>query len=735
MNSQGYFLREKTPRTRVDKFYHRLLHEFREDSFKDSIVHDSFFHPTVCSEWVQDYRVSLNSRPALVCFPLVAMLDLALAGWLKTVLIRSGSLDQSIDPCKSFAYLVLHSVWSPYSLLPVKAHTTAPHAPRLWTIVDDCPGEQGIEIFGQNVQRVKKLLFTCEGCHIPESGHGETASAINVRGGLPPSMASVSTPESDCLPSSLPEPASIFHELGLNYVAVREAIQEGSLISHCAGACPSISPSSERIQYGPAFVSNPIAELHCNGKLGGEDFLLTSQVSIESLLFMKEQYLIPPPLLEIMFHQVLNVYFSITSTTVESNVNSLPRAMAIEGFFVNYQNLTKLFSGLLTCSIMITTSRSTNVHEYCPDEMESETNENVMNCEEDCGAHTRALNLDCTLISADGDIVAHAYNVLYFYDIKDISDQTQAEKFQTLGFLNRMESTSHIVGEGSTIRPRRSDRKNQKKQQQKSVNSSCVMTADHVNTQVRSIALMFLDGAPGGVISDEASLQDYGLDSLATSEFIGKLSATFQINLPPTLVFNHPTIVDIQQHIIGLLLIESNVENEGPERLLSVEELPSGAVQAVSESEKTIRDIDQTLEVDLDLITLTISCDGESNTIEPLSSDDDVVLVVVDEHDVDTEGDGTGDSFSPAARTPQSRAGHPPGNIVDGNPWFSVFFAADVDSPRYNVYSNLFFVCCEECAFFQLSISCHSYFMSGAAWYYSPVKRRERHLGALLSRY
>ena len=56
----------------------------------------------------------------------------------------------------------------------------------------------------------------------------------------------------------------------------------------------------------------------------------------------------------------------------------------------------------------------------------------------------------------------------------------------------------------------------------------------------------------GNVIEKDTPLMDAGIDSLAASELVQQLSDEFQVELPATLLFDHPSVASISSHLTGL---------------------------------------------------------------------------------------------------------------------------------------------------------------------------------------
>ena len=74
-----------------------------------------------------------------------------------------------------------------------------------------------------------------------------------------------------------------------------------------------------------------------------------------------------------------------------------------------------------------------------------------------------------------------------------------------------------------------------------------------------------------GDISDNChmSLLDMGLDSLGTTELAANLQATFDVELPSTIVFNYPTIADLSNYLHDILAPEQDQSAQKEMTLLS----------------------------------------------------------------------------------------------------------------------------------------------------------------------
>jgi len=302
-------------------------------------------------------------------------------------------------------------------------------------------------------------------------------------------------------------------------------------------------------------------------------------------------------------------------------------------------------------------------------------------------------------------VIAHAFNVLYIYQTKLSAGEITHSKSefelvndQTAGFKSYPDKEASLVNpaDGRGSAKSKKARMKQKKLQMRGDGGigelPTAMSAEDINSQVRSIALMFVDQE----ITDEDSLLDNGLDSLATAEFIGKLSITFKVNLPPTLVFHQPSIREIQDHIVGVLLADSVV----------VEVDTGGEMKTSSEASASQEEGQSTLQVantpvgqpviDLDSISVVIPGEEDGKSIDSLSlveshssDEDNMVEKPAGEGSSTEEGPHSTapevGNVAPTVSTLRSRVNavdHGAGNTVAGNPWFSVFYASGVGDPR-----------------------------------------------------
>ena len=60
----------------------------------------------------------------------------------------------------------------------------------------------------------------------------------------------------------------------------------------------------------------------------------------------------------------------------------------------------------------------------------------------------------------------------------------------------------------------------------------------------------------GTKVKVDTPLMSAGLDSIAVTDLVNVLSKRFEIELPPTLLFDHPTIDSVATHITTLLPME-----------------------------------------------------------------------------------------------------------------------------------------------------------------------------------
>ena len=65
----------------------------------------------------------------------------------------------------------------------------------------------------------------------------------------------------------------------------------------------------------------------------------------------------------------------------------------------------------------------------------------------------------------------------------------------------------------------------------------------------------------GTKVTVDTPLMSAGLDSIAVTDLVNVLSKRFEIELPPTLLFDHPTIGSVATHITTLLPMEISKES------------------------------------------------------------------------------------------------------------------------------------------------------------------------------
>ena len=87
----------------------------------------------------------------------------------------------------------------------------------------------------------------------------------------------------------------------------------------------------------------------------------------------------------------------------------------------------------------------------------------------------------------------------------------------------------------------------------------------------------------GTSISADIPLMEAGIDSLAAGEVVESIGKSFAMELPATLLFDHPSIASISKHVMGSSaapsLCQSSVDSgTTPARVLSQENIPNVAV-------------------------------------------------------------------------------------------------------------------------------------------------------------
>ena len=73
-----------------------------------------------------------------------------------------------------------------------------------------------------------------------------------------------------------------------------------------------------------------------------------------------------------------------------------------------------------------------------------------------------------------------------------------------------------------------------------------------VGTVIRALKLL-LGVEPEHQVDINAPLMEMGLDSLASTEFLRQLGDEFQVQLPPTLLFDYPTVGALSSHLVKLV--------------------------------------------------------------------------------------------------------------------------------------------------------------------------------------
>ena len=618
VNSYGYHNGPVHPRQAVDNFYHRLLQSHNDDSLNDALIHNSFLHPALCQEWVQHYRVSLDSGPSLVHLPSSALIELALSAFHKTILLQHGSLNQCLEPCKQYSCILLHSIWVSPKLLPVKARPSPPYAPQIWTIVEKFRRNSSIEAYGRDDSGVKTLALLCEGNIIVdnEDFRGIKSHAMTT---------DLEKCDEDESPHSLPSANVLFRDLSTLFLAN----------ASCPKKSFEFSPLNEgglnyRISYGTCF-KLPL-RWYSFQDYQSSDFMLVADLEIESIKFMNKHYMLSPPVMEAMLHQVVTAYFC-TEVAPHRKVLMYPRMFAIEAFYINFSEL-KNWKLQESCCVMVTSTKSKNHHLYSEGSPAS-TEDWFVN--EMC--------LDCTLLTPHGDVVAHARNVLYRYSEMSFS-------------LPRLSKSVDI---SQSTSGRRVNSNLRERNHEDFVASSTIWTNEAIGHEIKKIASMFLDFDGQDVIPLDTPLVECGLDSLASTEFIELLNTKFKLTLPPTLLVHSPSISDIHEHL-------SNI-------LLSCGEAETKAEASCETSPYENSDIDE---------NATSNDSSESSHIS--SKHEEEKIVPVDIPDLNSEEPHLDHITSPMQlRSRLSMNEHENGNTVFGNEWFSVFYSCKEALPRYRL--------------------------------------------------
>ena len=66
----------------------------------------------------------------------------------------------------------------------------------------------------------------------------------------------------------------------------------------------------------------------------------------------------------------------------------------------------------------------------------------------------------------------------------------------------------------------------------------------------------------GNDVASDRPLMDAGVDSLAASELVQQLSDEFTLELPTTLLFDHPSVASISSHVALVAVHVGTIERE-----------------------------------------------------------------------------------------------------------------------------------------------------------------------------
>jgi acyl carrier protein/NADP-dependent 3-hydroxy acid dehydrogenase YdfG len=142
-----------------------------------------------------------------------------------------------------------------------------------------------------------------------------------------------------------------------------------------------------------------------------------------------------------------------------------------------------------------------------------------------------------------------------------------------------------------------------------------VPTEPQLHTTVRRIVSTLLDDAGDGaaMVSDDALLMQTGLDSLGATELSAQLSGEFKVKVPPTLIFNFPTV----KEIVGYLQATLAAQHGAPAPRAILQQSPSMSISpqpacAMPSSAKVVR-----LE-EVAIIGTSLSFPGNCSSLERL---------------------------------------------------------------------------------------------------------------------
>jgi 3-oxoacyl-(acyl-carrier-protein) synthase/acyl carrier protein len=117
------------------------------------------------------------------------------------------------------------------------------------------------------------------------------------------------------------------------------------------------------------------------------------------------------------------------------------------------------------------------------------------------------------------------------------------------------------------------------------IGKSAVTLHTEVQSMVVTIVVGLLGCAPEDLNADEP-LMEAGLDSLAVTQLVRELAISFELNLSPTLLFDHPTINALTSYLCGTVSTSDDTRSSYGEQVATTSHLGHSALLTTTTSNK-----------------------------------------------------------------------------------------------------------------------------------------------------